>query len=329
MPVLTKIATGAAQAAGSPFNGSWTNESLARVASSDATAAGSNTYATCAPGKNQEFASVWPFDFSDVGTTDTVNSVSVKVQWKVSTTSSVAELRSSMFADQAQATAVSAVPGVSDTAEPTSDTDRTYSATPTAAQLNAGVWVRVQALRGSSNTSVTFSLDYIQVTVDYTADSSSPQTVAVTGRTSSGSYGASSVAVGGVTVQVSGQSSTGSYGAVTPSPGGVFVAVAGLTSQGSYGVVSTDGTQIVDVSGLSSSSSYGAVQPLPGGIAATVSGFSSSSLFGTTVVLVGGVTVSVAGRTSSSSFGAIVQPGNGNGSKPHQRSSVSLTIGIG
>lgn len=173
MATLTKIATGAAVAAGSPFNGSWTNEQNARVATSDAAAAGSATYATCAPGKNQEFASLWPFVFSEIPAGSAINSCLVKVQWKVSTTSSIAELRSALFADNGagspdQASALSAVPGVSRTTEPTADTDDSYTASPSAAQLRQGVWVRVQALRGNTNTSATFSLDYIQVTVNYT-----------------------------------------------------------------------------------------------------------------------------------------------------------------
>lgn len=174
MTVLTKIATGAAVAAGSPFNGSWTNEQNARVVSTDLNVAGSNTYATAAPGKNQEYASLWPFVFSEIGAGDTINSVSVKVQWKVSTISSVATLQSTAFADNGagspdQATALSATPGVSRTSEPTTDTDDTYAATCTSAQLIQGIWIRAQMLRGNSNTAVTGSLDYIQVTVDYSS----------------------------------------------------------------------------------------------------------------------------------------------------------------
>lgn len=175
MAVLTKIATGAAVAAGGAFNGAWTNEQLARVATSDALAAGSNTYATCAPGKNQEFASLWPFVFSEIGANDTINSVTVTVQWKCSTTGSIGTLRSTLFADTGagapdQAAALSASPGVqSATPEPTADTTQSYTATCTAAQLRQGVWARAQAMRGNTNTAYTASLDYIQITVDYTA----------------------------------------------------------------------------------------------------------------------------------------------------------------
>lgn len=160
MPTVTKFPT-ANQAAGGVFNGSWTNPNNAH--------ADDGVYATAAPGKNQEYAAVWNVSFStsDIAAGATVNSVTIEVQWKVSTTASVATLRSTAFADSAQATAVSASPGVNDAAEPTTDTVRTYSATPTLAQLR-DLWVRAQILRGSSNTAVTASLDYVKVTVNYT-----------------------------------------------------------------------------------------------------------------------------------------------------------------
>lgn len=160
MPVVTKFPS-ANQAAGSPFNGAWTNPNNAH--------ADDGSYATAAPGKNQEFASVWsvPFSTSDIPNGSTVNSVTVEVQWKVSTTSSVATLRSTAFADSAQTTVVSASPGLDTTSEPTSDTIQTYAATPSLAQLR-DLWVRAQVLRGNSNTAVTGSLDYLKVTVNYT-----------------------------------------------------------------------------------------------------------------------------------------------------------------
>lgn len=215
MATATKIATAAAVAAGSPFNGSWTNEQNARVAVTDLNAAGSGTYATAAPGKNQEFASLWPFVFSDVvGAGDTIDSVSIKVQWKVSTTSSVATARSTCFADNGagapdQATALSAAPGFNDTTEPTADKDSTYTATCTAAQVRQGVWVRVQALRGNTNTAVTFSLDYIQVTVNYTA---APAGVTGTGAVA---FGLSEAATGKETFAASGGAAFGFSTAAT------------------------------------------------------------------------------------------------------------------
>jgi hypothetical protein len=183
MATVTKVPTGAASAAGGVFNGSWSNEGNARGAG-DTAASGDGLYATAAPGKNQEFASVWPVAFTagEIPDGSTINSVTVKVQWKASVNTSVAELRSALFADSAQATALSAVPGFANTSEPLSDFDNSYSAStqPTVAQLRSGVWVRVQALRGNSNTAVTLSLDYIQVTVDYTAPAPPTGTAALT-----------------------------------------------------------------------------------------------------------------------------------------------------
>lgn len=170
MPVVTKFPT-TNQAAGAPFNGSWTNPNSAHTDNStSATTTTSTQVASAAPGKNQEFASVWsvPFSTSDIPNGATINSVTVEVEWRMSTTSSVGEMRSTAFADSAQTTAVSASPGVvSATPEPTNLTVQSYSATPSLAQLR-DLWVRVQALRGNSNTAVTAYLDYVKVTVDYT-----------------------------------------------------------------------------------------------------------------------------------------------------------------
>lgn len=174
MATITKIATGAAVASSVLTNGSWTNEQNARVATTDLTAGGSGTYATCANvGRNKEFGSLWPFVFStsDIPDGATINSVSVKVQWKISSTSGNYTLRSTAFdsSNDSTGTALSANPGVTRTGV-TADTDDTYSLTtvPSLAQLRSGIWVRASAMQGGTNTSATFSLDYIQVTVNYT-----------------------------------------------------------------------------------------------------------------------------------------------------------------
>lgn len=164
MAVLTKYPA-SVQAAGGVFNGAWTG-AVSTVQSDNA------VYATAAPGKNQEFASVFsvPFSTAEVPDGSTINSVLVECQWKVSTAGSIATLRSTAFADSAQSVAVSTSPGVNDTAEPLADTTRSYAATPTLDQLR-GLWIRVQALRGKTNTAFTASLDFVRVTVDYTLPS--------------------------------------------------------------------------------------------------------------------------------------------------------------
>jgi hypothetical protein len=161
MPTVTKYAT-TGQAAGGSFNGSWTNST--NVGSDN------TVYATAAPGKNQEYASVFPIAFTtgEVPAGATINSALVEVQVKASTTSSVGIATSSLFADSAQATAIGAVPGVqTPTTEPTADTTYSFTRNPTEAQIR-DLWVRVQATRGNSNTALTWSLDFVRVTIDYT-----------------------------------------------------------------------------------------------------------------------------------------------------------------
>ena len=163
MPTIANLIypVGNAPAAG-VFNGSWTSPNNAH--------ADNATYATCAPAKNQEFADVWNFQVGTdvVPAGATAINVTVEFEYFVSTTASVAEIRSSAFADQAQATAISAVPGATDALEPTAVKKVSYSFGITEAQLR-NFWVRVQALRGNNNNAVTFSLDYVRIiSITYT-----------------------------------------------------------------------------------------------------------------------------------------------------------------
>lgn len=161
MATVTKYAT-TGQAAGGVFNGSWTNPT--NVASDN------SVYATAAPGKNQEYASVFPVAFStgEVPSGATINSALVEVQVKCSTTASIGIVTSSLFADSGQATAIGAVPGVQSPAtEPTVDTTYSFTCNPTETEIR-DLWVRVQGTRGNSNTALTWSLDFVRVTVDYT-----------------------------------------------------------------------------------------------------------------------------------------------------------------
>jgi hypothetical protein len=162
MPVVTKYPT-AVQAAGGVFNGSWTG-AVSTVQSDNA------VYATAAPGKNQEYASVFevPFTTGEVPSGATINSALVEIQVKCSTTSSIGIVTSSLFADSAQATAIGAVPGVQTPAtEPTVDTTFSFTRNPTEAEIR-DLWVRVQGTRGNNNTALTWSLDFVRVTVNYT-----------------------------------------------------------------------------------------------------------------------------------------------------------------
>lgn len=98
-----------------------------------------------------------------------INTVTLEVEWKVSTTSGIANLEATV--------AVSGTPGTyqTDSAEPTTDTARSY----VMSRPGGGSWTRadlldavftvlLRARSGNSATSVDYTFDYARVTVDYT-----------------------------------------------------------------------------------------------------------------------------------------------------------------
>jgi RHS repeat-associated protein len=140
-------------------NSGWTNSQNGYTSN--------NSYATTSPPKNQTRAVLYgTFGFdSTIPTNATITTVTVSVEWKVSTTNSIATLGSQAY--------VSGSPVGSElvnTAEPLADTIQTYTVSGlTRSQLLNGTFqVRVRATRGNSNTSFTASLDRVGVTVDYT-----------------------------------------------------------------------------------------------------------------------------------------------------------------
>lgn len=127
-------------------------------------------YATAAPAKNGQVSAYFGFPaFSPAEIPDgsTINSVTVGIQFKVSTASSVA----TQYAQACLGTSV-LDSEQSNAAEPTADTNLTHTVTSgisvddlrTADNLR----LRSRSARGNSNTGVTFSVDYVWVTVDYT-----------------------------------------------------------------------------------------------------------------------------------------------------------------
>jgi len=128
-------------------------------------------YATAAPGaKNTSVTSDYgfpAFTTTDIPDGSTINSVTAEIQFNVSTTSSIAtqglqlENGSTLLGTEA-----------TDTTEPAADTLLTHQVTTGIAQADLQtantVKARVRAGRGNSSTAVTFSLDYVKLTVDYT-----------------------------------------------------------------------------------------------------------------------------------------------------------------
>lgn len=128
------------------------------------------SYATLAfPKTTPTYNYFYNFDFQ-IPTGATINSVTIECQYKVSVTTSTPTMRlASCIGTTLRGTEKT------DTTEPTSDTviSTNLTGTWTAAELNSnlstGFQIRIGGDRGSSNTAVTGSVDYVKATVDYTA----------------------------------------------------------------------------------------------------------------------------------------------------------------
>jgi RHS repeat-associated protein len=164
-------------------NAGWTNSGNAYTSD--------NTYATASPAKNQTTSvRVGTFGFdAQIPANATITNVTVSVEWKVDTTSSIATLGSQVYVG-GTARGTEFV----NSAEPTSDTTQTYTVSGlTRADLLDGTFeVQARASRGNSNTAFTASLDTVSVQVDYTIPG--PPAAAPTydnngNMTSDGSYG--------------------------------------------------------------------------------------------------------------------------------------------
>lgn len=133
-------------------------------------------YATAAPGKNSEISAYFgfpAFSAADIPDGSTINSVLVELEFLVSTTASVAEQFLQLFVTTtAQGTEQA------DTTEPTTETILSHEVTSgiTLTDLRTADVVRgrSRSRRGNSNTAVTFSVDFVRLTVDYTPPASGP-----------------------------------------------------------------------------------------------------------------------------------------------------------
>lgn len=127
-------------------------------------------FATAAPAKSASVVS----DFYNFGFTipdgAIINSITVETNWYVSTTASIATL-------SAQAVKNTTLMGtaLTNNTEPTVETKQTFTTvgTWTVAELNdnttTGFKIRLTGTRGNSTTAFTGYVDYLKVTVDYTA----------------------------------------------------------------------------------------------------------------------------------------------------------------
>lgn len=128
------------------------------------------TMATADPAKNSDVSAYFGFPAFTTGEIpdgSTINSVRVRVAFLVSVTTSVAEQYAQVFLNTTPVDAEQ-----SNTAEPLTETnlDHTVTSGVTLTDLRTADLVRCRSRsrRGNSSTAVTFSLDFVQITVDYT-----------------------------------------------------------------------------------------------------------------------------------------------------------------
>lgn len=127
-------------------------------------------YATAAPAKNAEVSAYWGFagfTTEEIPDGAIINSVTIEHEFKVSTTASIAEEYFQIFkGTTGQGTEQS------DLTEPLTDKVVSHQVTNgiTLSDLRQDNYVRLRtrSRRGNSNTAVTFYIDYVKITVDYT-----------------------------------------------------------------------------------------------------------------------------------------------------------------
>lgn len=163
-PVRAGTGLTATSGASSVTSNSWTNNTNAFGIADD------NTYATASPAKKGFVTGDWGnygFD-STIPVQADITKVEIIPQYKVSTTGSVATLEVQAVVNGSSCPTTA----LAQSTEPTTDTefvgDVTSCRTWTRADLLDNAFgARITASRGSSNTAVTFSLDYIKVRVTY------------------------------------------------------------------------------------------------------------------------------------------------------------------
>lgn len=259
------------------------------------------SYATCGPGKNASVVSdFYNFNFQ-IPAGSTINSITIEMLVMASTTASVATCDVQPILNTTlRGTAVT-----TPTTEPTSLTvyNGTTAGTWTVAELNdntqaGGFKLRLSGNRGNSNTAVTWTADYVKVTVDYTEPAPTTHEAAGAGSTSitgSGaatqshqSAGAGSASIAGsaaatLTMMASGSGSTAITGAAdctihTP-------AILQAAGTGATAITGT-GTAITLIRGPPSSGSTSVEGSATASIVKQAAGSGSTSVTGTAVATI-------------------------------------------
>ena len=273
-----------------------------------------NVYATAAPAKNGTTSGQWSgFGFtSAIPSGSTINAVTVEFGYYVSTTSSIATVGSQLYSG-----GVAKGAEYTDTAEPTSEVTRSYAVSGlTLSDLaDANLAIQVRASRGSSNTAVTFYLDFVRVAVDY---SPPPVTGAVaisaTGNVSGAGFRAAtgqSVIAAQCAVAAAASVTGAVLGAAAIAAGGAILAsgsrlVRGLATVAMASVATADGSRLVQglaTVGATSATAASGLRLVPG--VAVVAANSGATATGLTSRL---AVIGIAATTAVAAAGTWIGP---------------------
>lgn len=117
------------------------------------------------------------------------------------------------------------------------------------------------------------------------------QTVGITGKTSSSSFGAVTIVAGPITKTMTGLASEAAFGTVTIKTA-ITVTITGLASEAAFGTVTiVPGAVTIAITGKASSSSLGALAKV--NIAFNITGLGSEAAFGATSTTSGGSTTRI------------------------------------
>lgn len=125
-------------------------------------------YATCAPAKSTSITTDYGFPSLGIPALSTITSVTFEFQYKSSTTSSTGAVIGLQGNNNGSLMGTESTFGM--VLADTIQTKQYTTGLPTVAQLNAAntVKARVRGFRSTSNTAITWSVDYVKITVVYT-----------------------------------------------------------------------------------------------------------------------------------------------------------------
>lgn len=237
---------------------------------------GSQAFATAAPGKNASITSDYGFPaFSSAEIPDgsVINSVTVEIRYKSSTTGSTNAVIGLQVNNNGTLLGSESTFGMNLSDQTVTKADSSGSVTlailRTANQLKA----RLRGARANSNTAITWSVDYVRVTVDYNpgvtgvsaaANVNAPavavdEQVPVTGVAATADVGTVAVGQNATVVVSSGVGAACSVGAVTTTQDWTVSIATGVNAPGVVGTVAIQSDDTEFVVGVSATANVGSV----------------------------------------------------------------------